>query len=547
MAGKASRVEKLKEEGNSLFAKKDYRAAIVKYNEAINLDDRNPVLYANRAACRIGLKQYLDAASDASTATEIDPTYAKAWARLATARDGLKEPIESVHAWQKAIDNLPKDGLTEAEKKQKRQYEVSLAEARRAETHFKDKNKPFDHHKVFPVDTQTNKFPWQVADAMIPQLQQAGNYRSSAWTIAWANLQLEEANKVIMSHSALGAIQSLTNAITTDMRVFRLHHVNWFKELAVQMYMEARARNATQWIHASPEKIKKEALERLEANGWNDVRPALSCVVRSLIAYGFLDGGARHNFRSESQYIGRAIEIIKWGRKEWADIDREDRGAIFVETFLRGVQTLHMESLIKLHASESEPARKAETLEELHAEAEELIKSVESDTLPPYESDPPITIGHYDYPRGQGYAMKGYYYNEKSKVTRDKTEKAECYRKSAFLYLDAAGMFPEDDERNAYYLEVALENMMKAATPVTFILSTMEKLRTAIPKMLPLWAMSTLAMEGRDRDIAKTLEWERHFRRQLAEGRLSEEYAASYMDRECPYTPSAFKVDMDFS
>jgi hypothetical protein len=71
----------------------------------------------------------------------------------------------------------------------------------------------------------------------------------------------------------------------------------------------------------------------------------------SLIAYGFLDGGARQNYRSESQYIGRAIEIIKWGRKEWAGVDREDRGAIFVETFLRGVQTLHMESLINVSSS----------------------------------------------------------------------------------------------------------------------------------------------------------------------------------------------------
>jgi hypothetical protein len=111
----------------------------------------------------------------------------------------------------------------------------------------------------------------------------------------------------------------------------------------------------------------------------------------------------------------------------------------------------------------------------------------------------------------------------------------------------ASFSFYDTNEKPSDYLEVALENMMQAASPVTFILSTMEKLRAAIPKMLPLWAMSKLAMEGRDRNIARTLEWEKHFRKKLAEGRLSEEYAASYMDRECPYTPSAFKVDMDFS
>lgn len=47
----------LKAEGNKLFLQKDYPAAIQKYTAAINADGQNAVLYANRAACYLSLKE----------------------------------------------------------------------------------------------------------------------------------------------------------------------------------------------------------------------------------------------------------------------------------------------------------------------------------------------------------------------------------------------------------------------------------------------------------------------------------------------------------
>ena len=49
---------RLKEEGNTLFAQKDYVMASVKYTEAIAADGTNAVLYANRAACRLAMRQW---------------------------------------------------------------------------------------------------------------------------------------------------------------------------------------------------------------------------------------------------------------------------------------------------------------------------------------------------------------------------------------------------------------------------------------------------------------------------------------------------------
>lgn len=49
----------LKEEGNALFIRKEYQAAHAKYSQALDLDNSNAVLYANRAACSQHLRKYV--------------------------------------------------------------------------------------------------------------------------------------------------------------------------------------------------------------------------------------------------------------------------------------------------------------------------------------------------------------------------------------------------------------------------------------------------------------------------------------------------------
>ena len=45
----------LKEEGNKLFIAQDHAAAYHKYSEAIDVDESNAILYANRAACLMSM------------------------------------------------------------------------------------------------------------------------------------------------------------------------------------------------------------------------------------------------------------------------------------------------------------------------------------------------------------------------------------------------------------------------------------------------------------------------------------------------------------
>ena len=52
-----SESDKLKAEGNALFAKNDFPEAYKKYTEALRHDDKNAILYCNRAACSLGLNR----------------------------------------------------------------------------------------------------------------------------------------------------------------------------------------------------------------------------------------------------------------------------------------------------------------------------------------------------------------------------------------------------------------------------------------------------------------------------------------------------------
>ncbi|XP_016013812.1 dynein assembly factor 4, axonemal isoform X2 [Rousettus aegyptiacus] len=61
----------LKDKGNKLFATENYLAAINAYNLAIRLNNKIPLLYLNRAACHLKLKNLHKAIEDSSKASRI--------------------------------------------------------------------------------------------------------------------------------------------------------------------------------------------------------------------------------------------------------------------------------------------------------------------------------------------------------------------------------------------------------------------------------------------------------------------------------------------
>ncbi|KAK7045992.1 hypothetical protein VNI00_006987 [Paramarasmius palmivorus] len=539
--------EKLKEEGSTLFSKQKYGPAAKKYTEAIAIDNANPILYANRSACRLKLKQYLDAVADATKAVELNPNYAKAYARIAAAREALGQGRLSKVAWQKALEALPSDNLTEGEITQKKQYEVKLAAVSKAcEEQDEDDRQHTSRMKIPPQDAT----PWRCALGMLPELRRDQNFHSSvrrlftsqppvtilmhygsqAWLIAQAYREFERGTQMMMEMQVgsnnmvnvnLGALELISNAVTYDPRVFHVPNPSWLPKFNQQVMAESQLRNA--WTLDGPDKVFQEAENRLLEKGWDDVRPAVSTTVRCWILRGLLEGGLRSNHIAEVEYLNRAIEVIEWGRKVWKDVDASLRGAIFRDTFLRGVKKLHMDALMQACHQEQDPEVRSRLFDEMVQEADAIIKDVDSELIPPRENDPSFAEAYYYYPRAVSQSVKAFCYRERSQSTSDQQESDSLLMKAAQAYIDAAKDFPEDEEKYAAFLNGALENIMRAGAPVKTQLQLMKELRAALSRIQKIWGNSASAVSGRDGIIKRNLQYEPQLRQLLAKGTVTQE------------------------
>lgn len=64
---------------------------------------------------------------------------------------------------------------------------------------------------------------------------------------------------------------------------------------------------------------------------------------------GFLEGGLRQDRATEVEFLGYALEVLDWGRLAWKNVSKDDRGAIFEHTFVRGVRSLHITALMQVY------------------------------------------------------------------------------------------------------------------------------------------------------------------------------------------------------
>lgn len=81
--------EAAKEKGNVAFKKKDFKAAIEYYSEAIHCDEKNATYYNNRAAAYLAMCSFFQAQADCTKAIELDKKNVKAYLRRGTAREFL--------------------------------------------------------------------------------------------------------------------------------------------------------------------------------------------------------------------------------------------------------------------------------------------------------------------------------------------------------------------------------------------------------------------------------------------------------------------------
>ncbi|OAX35056.1 hypothetical protein K503DRAFT_851394 [Rhizopogon vinicolor AM-OR11-026] len=494
--------------GNELYKKQDFVGALVKYSDALALDDKNAVLYANRAACSHGLNKYLDAVDDAQLVTELDPGYAKGWSRLAAAWDALADWRKSADAWQKALNVLPTTNLSPAQRQQRDQYRASL---KAAQARIEATKKPIV--PLFKINAKEGKFPWQVAAEILTELWNIKNISSSAWVIAYAyqefttgvnkmkELKLHaQAPEKFGCYGSTDALAHLTNDVLRDDRAFHIDQPDWISMYNKQVMFEATARHA--WDSEGLETIKEQAQKRLKEKGWNDVRPALSVTVRAWIMKASLDGSVRQKPHSAVQHLKRALDLLEWGQTIWKDFPKSDRGTIFEDTFVAGVRAFYLKTF--MNAYSTDPGLNSKfPLEQLKEEAEDLVKETDRVLQNPTKEqvDPGFFLSFTSYPAGIAHSMIGLYHVQMAQYGSDPVEGMFSFIKGAKAYLDAADKYPEDDESHSWFLNSALDCMRHARVRVGEFNQVAIRLQEAAPKMMKIWALSSLAKVDRDQRI----------------------------------------------
>ncbi|NXU91040.1 DAAF4 factor, partial [Xiphorhynchus elegans] len=107
----------LKDKGNKMFAVGNYLAAVNAYNLAVRLNNRLPLLYLNRAACHLKLRNLHKAIEDSSKALELltppvpdnENARVKAYVRRGTAFCQLELYTEGLQDYEAALKIYPKN------------------------------------------------------------------------------------------------------------------------------------------------------------------------------------------------------------------------------------------------------------------------------------------------------------------------------------------------------------------------------------------------------------------------------------------------------
>ncbi|KAM5537059.1 hypothetical protein V8D89_009205 [Ganoderma adspersum] len=496
----------LKAEGNALFLKNDFTAAYQKYTDAIQLDTNNAVLYCNRAACAFGLGRYMDACTDATKATELDPSYVKAWGRLAQARASINSLSQASRAWKRAIDLLPAvENLTPAQKKQKEHYRAELAVV---QAKLEDLEANPRQPKDTTLITAAADIPWNRAKSLLPHLRATGQWNSSAWAIFRAYQEWYDAvEKMKMGRNIShgegvhgyfgqnGVITGLSNALIADERVFHMADGNFLELYSRQLALEVAHTSA--WSDTGARMIMEDIPEKLRTGGWDSVRPAISVTVRAWIMRGFIEYRLNENFESALEFYTSALDLLQWGRVLWKDVPFEDKGSVFQSTFIRGVKGMRLDMLLAAYSAHPRETLKF-PLEEILAGADDLLAELEGVPEEPRDGE---DFGFYlsfsRYPRGQAHAVRGFYYQHAAKLKWEEegsspSEEAMAMTNADLLrsseeYLDAASYYPADDEKHIWYLHVAFGALFDVGGLVKDLLTILNRLHDALPLVKGIW------------------------------------------------------------
>ena len=141
------KLDRMKENGNSLFKSGKFQAALETYTEALEVDPTNRGINAkllqNRANCHMKIKEWTKAIEDCDRAVQLDPSYTKA-------RKTRAKALGENGDWQAAVNDLKSIAESNPEEpgiaKEVRNAELELKKAQRK-----------DYYKILGVEKDASE------------------------------------------------------------------------------------------------------------------------------------------------------------------------------------------------------------------------------------------------------------------------------------------------------------------------------------------------------------------------------------------------------
>ncbi|KAI0718899.1 TPR-like protein [Cerioporus squamosus] len=489
-----ARVEQLKAEGNAFHSQGDYAKAQSKYSDAIKLDHHNAILYANRAASYIALKQYLDAAKDAQKAVGLDPKYGKAWARLGKSTYELHLYDLSIKAWKEALGTLPSEELSDQDMQLKSHYEEGLRMSQEGLEALQSRTMESNRLQAMPSNV---KPPWIVAIEMEDVLTANNVLNSCAWPLMNAYKDFSEGVRYMKQlkktetgiEGNLNALQAIVGGLLRDQRVFHMDSEDWIESLQLQVQFELTAFGG--WPEGGAETVKEESVKLLKEKGWKPTRLALASTIRAWFFRAYFVDRSGQDKATAMQYYNSIVDVLEWGARTWHDVPNSDRGYIFQKTFVRAIKRIRMAAYLSaLRESESDSEY---SVEELIDMANQMVEET-TKNFPKEGDDEPMDKGawysFHVFPVADAHATLGAVFLQQglsAKKDNDAEETEKMLAAAAKFYQKAAEMYPPDDEFFPYFLKVAFEAEWHRGRPLSETLPLCERIWKALPAVFKIW------------------------------------------------------------
>ena len=103
------KAEEFRKAGNELFEKGDFPGAVKEYTEGLKRDPQSKALYSNRCIAYIKLMEWNCGLKDAEKCLQLDPTFAKAYARKGTIHHFMKEYHKALDSFDKGLKLDPEN------------------------------------------------------------------------------------------------------------------------------------------------------------------------------------------------------------------------------------------------------------------------------------------------------------------------------------------------------------------------------------------------------------------------------------------------------